>query len=189
MEQIIHNEILHKEVMNELLQIYVGRQPIGQDLFHTRVIESGNEFIRTNLNEALEKFKKLSKVKSDGANIPNEKIRCSLIAFAIEVTRALVEFAGEEGEKECFVKDMYDGLHNLYIKKNTDYGDSFHQTFIEEGFAMARIRLSDKISRFNTLSKTKDLKGQVSDESINDTLLDALNYAVMTIMEIDRGEK
>jgi hypothetical protein len=70
-----------------------------------------------------------------------------------------------------------------------DYGDSFHLTFLEEGFAMSRIRLNDKVSRFSTLSKTKDLKGQVSDESIQDTLLDALNYSVMSVMEIDRDAK
>jgi hypothetical protein len=186
---INQNEALHKEVMSELLQLYVGKEPVGQDLFHVCVIGSGNEFIRNTLNGRLIKFKKISKVKSIGANIPDEKIRYTLMQFALELTRAIVELSGEEGTKECFVKNMYDELHNLYIKKNTDYGDSFHQTYLEEGFAMARIRLSDKINRFDTLSKTKDLKGMVSDESIIDTLMDALNYSVMTVMEIDRDGK
>lgn len=44
------------------------------------------------------------------------------------------------------------GLNVLYAKKNHDYGDSFHQTYIEEGMAMPRIRLGDKFSRFKTLS-------------------------------------
>ena len=39
-------------------------------------------------------------------------------------------------------------INNLYERKNHDYGDSFHQTFVEEGMAMARIRLGDKFSRF-----------------------------------------
>lgn len=30
-------------------------------------------------------------------------------------------------------------INNLYERKNHDYGDSFHQTFVEEGMAMARI--------------------------------------------------
>ena len=74
-------------------------------------------------------------------------------------------------------------LTALYAKKNHDYGDSFHQTFPEEGMAMARIRLGDKLGRFKTLSK--DNARQVNDESIRDTLLDLANYAIMTVMEMD----
>ena len=48
---------------------------------------------------------------------------------------------------------------------------------------MARIRLSDKLSRFKTLSKRQGQ--QVQDESMRDTLLDLANYAIMTVMEMD----
>lgn len=44
-------------------------------------------------------------------------------------------------------------INELYARKNHDYGDSFHQTFVEEGFAMSRIRLSDKLNRFKALSR------------------------------------
>lgn len=79
-------------------------------------------------------------------------------------------------------------LTDLYERKNHDYGDSFHQTFIEEGFAMSRIRLSDKLNRFKSLTfgATDQM---VKDESIRDTLIDLANYAIMTIMEIDRSKK
>lgn len=98
-------------------------------------------------------------------------------------------------------------LNKLYERKNHDYGDSFHQTFLEEGFAMPRIRLHDKFSRFKTLSRlagsVDDLirkatdsdtaevlskKQRVTDESIRDTLIDLANYSLMTVMEIDRLE-
>jgi hypothetical protein len=186
---INQNEALHKEIMSELYQLYVGKFPIQQDMFHIGVIGSGNEYMSGRLALTLSKFKRLSKIQTKGADVPIEAIRKSLMDFAIEVTYALVEFADEGGEAPTFVKKTYDDLHNLYIKKNMDYGDSFHLTFLEEGFAMSRIRLNDKVSRFSTLSKTKDLKGQVSDESIQDTLLDALNYSVMSVMEIDRDGK
>ncbi len=75
-------------------------------------------------------------------------------------------------------------LNELYAKKNHDYGDSFHQTFLEEGFAMSRIRLSDKFNRFNTLSR-KAGEGQVKDESLRDTLIDLANYAIMTVLEME----
>lgn len=74
-------------------------------------------------------------------------------------------------------------LNELYSCKNHDYGDSFHETFVEEGFAMARIRLSDKLNRFKILSKGEH--SDVKDESIIDTLMDLANYAIMTIMEFD----
>lgn len=72
----------------------------------------------------------------------------------------------------------------LYTKKRHDYGDSFHKTFEEEGFAMARIRLTDKLERFKTLTRTEG--AYVSDESLEDTLIDMINYAAMTIMELRR---
>lgn len=67
--------------------------------------------------------------------------------------------------------------------KNHDYGDSFHQTFTEEGMAMARIRLGDKLARFKSL--TKSGVQEVKDESIRDTLIDLANYAIMTVLEMD----
>ena len=76
-------------------------------------------------------------------------------------------------------------LNNLYAKKNRDYGNSFHDTYLEEGLAMSRIRLSDKLARFKKLSHKCDYEGAVEDESIRDTLIDLANYALMTVMELD----
>lgn len=85
------------------------------------------------------------------------------------------------------VKRHYDivmGLNDLYAKKNADYGDSFHDTYVEEGMAMPRIRLSDKLNRFKSLTRSNNQ--QVADESIRDTLLDLANYAIMTVIEMDK---
>lgn len=43
--------------------------------------------------------------------------------------------------------DICKEINALYARKNHDYGDSFHQTFTEEGMAMPRIRLGDKLAR------------------------------------------
>lgn len=75
-------------------------------------------------------------------------------------------------------------LNGLYEMKNRDYGDSFHKTYLEEGVAMARIRLTDKLERFKKL--TREGGQEVKDESIRDTLIDLANYAIMTAMEMDR---
>ena len=82
--------------------------------------------------------------------------------------------------------ELCNELNMLYRKKNQDYGDSFHKTFEEEGLAMARIRLSDKLERFKTLSKGATQR--VQDEAMRDTLIDLANYALMTILEMDEME-
>ena len=81
-----------------------------------------------------------------------------------------------EHEKLC------DGLKELYKTKNHDYGDSFGKSFKEYGVMMAAIRLDDKLNRFKTLIKEKQM---VNDESIVDTLRDLANYSLMTIIEIE----
>lgn len=58
-----------------------------------------------------------------------------------------------ETDKVLRHRELCMGLNVLYAKKNHDYGDNFHQTYIEEGMAMPRIRLGDKFSRFKTLSR------------------------------------
>ncbi len=78
-------------------------------------------------------------------------------------------------------------LNALYEEKNDNYGDSFHQTFLEEGFAMARIRLTDKLNRFKTLTKAGS--DGTDDESLRDTLMDLANYAIMTVMELDKKKE
>ena len=75
-------------------------------------------------------------------------------------------------------------LNELYARKNRDCGDSYHLSYLEEGMAMARIRLSDKLNRFKALSRYGE--AMVKDESMRDTLIDLANYAIMTVMEIDR---
>lgn len=79
-------------------------------------------------------------------------------------------------------------LNNIYIKKNHDYGDSFHATYLEEGMAMPRIRQSDKLNRFKSLTKNSDA-AMVNDESVRDTLMDLANYALMTVLELDEEAK
>lgn len=85
--------------------------------------------------------------------------------------------------------ELCESLNKLYAQKNKDYGDSFHATYLEEGLAMARIRLSDKLNRFKSLSRSGEQ--EVKDESMIDTLLDLANYSLMTVLELQEevGQK
>ena len=75
-------------------------------------------------------------------------------------------------------------LNELYKIKNSDYGDSFGETYRKLGIISAVTRISDKTNRLQNLCIDKTLL-QVKDESIRDSLRDLANYAIMTIMEMD----
>lgn len=77
---------------------------------------------------------------------------------------------------------ILDTLHDIYVRKNADYGDSFAKSVQEFGLTAALVRMSDKLERAKRLAKAET---QVKDESLRDTLLDLANYAVMTIMAFD----
>ena len=79
-------------------------------------------------------------------------------------------------------EDITFGLRDLYDAKNRDYGDSFGQSFRKWGLPMACIRLGDKLNRLESFAQKKDML--VSDESVEDTLRDMANYAIMTLIEL-----
>lgn len=76
--------------------------------------------------------------------------------------------------------------HEVYLKKNQDYGDSFGKTYKNLGIISAVTRISDKYNRLVSLA-TKENR-QVKDESIKDTLLDMANYCLMTVIELEDEE-
>lgn len=78
-------------------------------------------------------------------------------------------------------------MNALYERKNHDYGDSFGKSYKEWGLPMVCIRLGDKFERLKAFAKSGELT--VNDESIEDTLLDLANYAIMTLVERKLAEK
>lgn len=80
-------------------------------------------------------------------------------------------------------KEFCDYLNNLYIEKNHDYGDSVHDTFLKYGLTSFLVRMEDKLNRARTLSQKDAL---VHDEKIRDTLLDLANYAIISVIELDK---
>jgi hypothetical protein len=77
-----------------------------------------------------------------------------------------------------FINLQKDGLE-LFKKKNTDYGDAF----AEFGIIGILMRIGDKIQRYLTITKNKEIL--IVDEKVNDTLIDLYNYSVMGLMVID----
>ena len=83
-------------------------------------------------------------------------------------------------------KAICENLNDTYKAKNADYGDSFSELRQEFPEAIL-IRLTDKLKRLKTLMQGADQ--QVVDESIEDTLLDLANYAIMELVErrVEKG--
>lgn len=73
-------------------------------------------------------------------------------------------------------------MHNIYERKNADYGDAFDKSIDEFGLISPAIRLNDKLNRFKTLITQSRC---VDDESIQDTLMDMASYAIMTVMYLN----
>ena len=79
--------------------------------------------------------------------------------------------------------DITTGMAKTYAAKNHDYGNSFEQSLDKFGLLAAAVRMGDKMNRIESLSKKE---AEVKDESIKDTLLDMANYAIMTVMWMDK---
>ena len=72
-------------------------------------------------------------------------------------------------------------MHELYKRKNADYGDSFAQ--LRKRYPnFVCMRLFDKLNRLDTLIQP-GYEAQVADEKLEDTLMDIANYAIMEIVE------
>jgi len=79
--------------------------------------------------------------------------------------------------------ETFKSCYNTAVKKNHDYGGNHNNPFANfltsesiTGVAAERgilVRLGDKFSRISTLL---DKQGMVADESIDDTIMDAINY-------------
>lgn len=81
-------------------------------------------------------------------------------------------------------RTLAEKLTTIYAQKNHDYGDSFGETFRKLGPISAITRMEDKFNRLCSLITLPDEERKVKDESIEDTLMDLANYAIMTLLEM-----
>ena len=79
--------------------------------------------------------------------------------------------------------NMCNEIHEMYIKKNSDYGDSVGELYRRLGDISFLTRISDKYNRLMNLM-TKD-KPEQHFESIQDTIQDMANYCIIWLMEME----
>lgn len=97
-----------------------------------------------------------------------------------EVVRAMTE-------DERRHKKILDEMADTFSKKNSDYGNAFEEILDDFGASYAVGRLKEKLKRLTQLVVSN--KQEVKDESIEDTLLDMANYAVLTIMWLQKQKE
>lgn len=87
------------------------------------------------------------------------------------------------------INSITSSLSAVLQRKNADYGNNVDKNIDEWGLSSLAIRLDDKLNRFKNLIKEGNTR-QVSDEAIEDTLLDLAGYAILgyrKIQEMNQG--
>lgn len=76
-------------------------------------------------------------------------------------------------------KKITEELSTLYVEKNEEYGDSFGEMYKKSGLAPCLYQVEHKLNRAMQIADKDDVKF----ESLDDTLRDLANYAIMTYLE------
>ena len=78
-------------------------------------------------------------------------------------------------------------MDDTHRRKNSDYGDAAYQGYKKFGDYYFLVQLHNKLSRLESLT-VGNKSQQVKEESIDDTLLDMANYAVMYLESRHRND-
>ena len=92
------------------------------------------------------------------------------------------EEAAQLSPNEKLFKSIVTQMFDTYKRKNKDYGASFDELFDEYGMTSALLRIKDKYNRLKAINDNGQI--EVKDESVEDTLLDMANYAILTVIKL-----
>ena len=121
-----------------------------------------------------------------GSDQPNEKDK-SKVADNGEWSFKANATAIPRTEDELRHRKILAEMADTFSKKNSDYGNAFEEILDDFGASYAVGRLKEKHKRLTKLITSN--KREVEDESIEDTLLDMANYAVLTIMWLQKQKE
>ena len=95
---------------------------------------------------------------------------------------------GISGDKDKFsYENILSSMCDTHARKNSDYGDAAYKGYKKYGAYYFLSILHNKLTRLETLTVDNKTQ-QVKDESIDDTLLDMANYAVMYLESRHRND-
>ena len=81
--------------------------------------------------------------------------------------------------------EITSSMCELYAKKNANYGNSFEKLFNELGPIAGIVPLHNKLDRITNLVKG----GKNNFESLEDSLIDLANYAIMNLIELQKSSE
>lgn len=85
-------------------------------------------------------------------------------------------------EIEIFV-DYTKSLAETFARKRNDYGQTTTETFEKFGPVSMLVRMHDKLGRLDNLLGSGRYP---HNESVEDTLIDLANYAIITLLELQK---
>ena len=84
-------------------------------------------------------------------------------------------------------KELMEEMHQTYIAKNQDYGNSFSEAHEEFGSIAGLVQIGHKYNRLKNILTSDKLDLKVEDESLRDTLMDLANYSILLLMEMENN--
>ena len=146
---------------------YLAKKEINKDSY----LEIKDVFICR--NHLIDLFKNTKETRQNKTNIGiNMNVLTSEINELLDNIYLFTLFEIERRQNKSLYTIQKEG-HDLFKKKNSDYGNSF-EVF---GFIGIIIRTIDKLNRLEQLLSNRDKK--VLDENIEDTLIDLHNYIIL----------
>lgn len=103
----------------------------------------------------------------------------------VAISSSTKKTANEKTDADRF-KEITDKMFETFKAKNHDYGSSFSNLFKECGMTYAYGHMAEKLERVKSLMSDEE---KVKGESMKDSLYDLANYAILTIMDIEKNEK
>ena len=100
----------------------------------------------------------------------------------VAISSSAQKTANKKTDADRF-KEITDKMFETFKAKNHDYGYSFHKIFEECGMTYAYGHMAEKLERVKSLMKDE---AKVKGERMKDSLLDLANYAILTVMEIEK---
>lgn len=101
----------------------------------------------------------------------------------VAISSSTQKTANKKTDADRF-KEITDKMFETFKAKNHDYGSSFSNLFKECGMTYAYGHMAEKLERVKSLMKDE---AKVNGEGMKDSLLDLANYAILTVMEIEKG--
>ena len=153
---------------------------------HASQVLREHDVKKTKIKEALAEFPKADKPRLGGV-APAADDGSGEFIDELKPDQIKIEQYLTEGQMKVFMHErICKELNDLYARKNHDYGDSFGETYKKLGIISAVTRITDKINRLQSLCTKEQM---IKDESFRDTLRDAANYCIMTIIEMEAQDE